>query len=692
VSVSPTPAAEPAGPGLSTWRFEPTPRLSTYVTALVAGPYHHVHGELTGREGRTIPLGVFCRASLAEHLDAEAVLEVTEQGFGFFEDLFDLEYPFAKYDQLFVPEFNAGAMENAGAVTVTETYVFRSKPTEAAVERRALTILHELAHMWFGDLVTMRWWDDLWLNESFAEYASTRCQAAATRWAPAWTTFLSAEKSWAYRQDQLATTHPIVADIRDLADVEVNFDGITYAKGASVLKQLVHWVGEQAFDAGLRNYFKRYAWANTSLADLLAELAATSGRDLDAWAHQWLQTAGVATFSPEVTAGADGRITAAAVVQHAPSAHPTLRMHRLAIGCYDLIDGRLARTHRVELDVDGQRTSVPDLVGLPQPALLLVNDDDLAYAKIRLDAPSMTTAIAHLDAFADSLPATLVWGAAWDMTRDAESDARAFAELVLGNIAGVRDPSVAQTLLRQLTGTLTSYVAPEHRVATEELAGDRLADLLRAAEPGGDTQLLLARSFATHACTPAQLDLVAGLLHGKATLPGFTVDTERRWELLVALAAAGRAGEKEIDTELDRDDTASGRVHAAAARAAQPTPEAKAAAWASVVDRGDLPNAVQAAVIGGFNRARDRALLEPFVEPYFACLTRVWAERTNEMASQIAVGLYPMLVEGEKALAATDDWLAGDGAKAEQALRRLVIEGRDGVVRALAAQARDRAR
>jgi len=690
VSVSPTPAPEPAGLGRATWRFEPTPRLSTYVTALIAGPYHVVRGELTSRDGRTVPLGVFCRASLADHLDADQVLAVTEQGFGFFEALFDREYPFAKYDQVFVPEFNAGAMENAGAVTITETYVFRSKPTEAAVERRALTILHELAHMWFGDLVTMRWWDDLWLNESFAEYASTRCQAAATRWASAWTTFLSAEKSWAYRQDQLATTHPIVADIRDLADVEVNFDGITYAKGASVLKQLVHWVGEGAFDAGLRNYFKRYAWGNTSLADLLAELEATSGRDLDAWAYQWLKTAGVATLRPAVQTDATGLITAASVEQQAPPGHPTLREHRLAVGCYDVVEGRLTRTHRIELDIDGERTDVPGLAGLPRPALLLVNDDDLAYAKIRLDGLSMSTAIAHVDSFADSLPATLVWGAAWDMTRDAETPARAFADLVLGNIAGVRDPSVANTLLRQLTSNLIFFVAPEFRAQAETDAADRLAELFRTAPAGGDTQLLLARSFATHARTPRQLDLVAALLDGSTVVPGFAVDTERRWELLVCLAAAGRASQEDIDAELDRDDTATGRVHAAAARAAMPTPKAKAEAWSSVVDHGDLPNAVQAAVIGGFNRARDPELLVPFVEPYFDCLNRVWAERTNEMASQIAVGLFPSLVPGEAALTAGDGWLSGEGAAAEPALRRLVLEGRDAVVRALRAQERDR--
>lgn len=691
VSVSPTPEPEPAAARTAVWRFAPTPRLSTYVTAIVAGPYHCVRSKLSTVDGRQIPLGVFCRASLAEYLDADNVLEVTRCGFAHFEQVFDLPYPFAKYDQLFVPEFNAGAMENAGTVTITEHYVFRSKVPEAAVERRGLTILHELAHMWFGDLVTMRWWDDLWLNESFAEYVSTRCQAETTQWRTAWTTFSSSEKSWAYRQDQLSSTHPIVADIRDLADVEVNFDGITYAKGASVLKQLVHWVGEEAFDKALRAYFRKHAWENTTLADLLAELAGASGRDLDSWAREWLQTAGVATLSPELTLTGDGRISSAAIVQLAPPDHPTLRSHRLAVGCYDLVDGTLRRTRRLELDIAGARTVVPELAGTVAPDLVLVNDDDLAYAKIRLDARSMTTAVAHLADFDDSLARTLVWGAAWDMTRDAELGAREFTDLVLNNIASVDDPSVAQTLLRQLASTLMFYVAPEYREVTGTDTAERLQALLQAAPAGSDAQLLYARAFAGHAHSPAHLDVVRRLLGGALDVPGLAMDTEMRWGLVTALAVGGAAGDEDIDAELDRDDTATGRVHAAAARAAIPTPAAKERAWQQVVEEGQLPNTVQAAVIGGFSRTLDPALLEPFMARYFAALVPIWQQRTSEMATQIVSGLYPTLLAGPELLRGTDAWLAGPGADVEPALRRLVIEARDGVVRALRAQDRDRA-
>jgi aminopeptidase N len=705
VSNSPTPEAVllSGGDGTPTarWDFTPTPRLASYVTAIVAGPYHRVDGGLTSLDGRQIPLGVLCRASLAQYLDADAIMDITRAGFAFFEERFALPYPFAKYDQIFVPEFNAGAMENAGAVTFLENYVFRSKVPDATVERRAVTILHELAHMWFGDLVTMRWWDDLWLNESFAEYASTLATAEATQWRQAWTTFASLEKSWAYRQDQLPSTHPIVADIRDLEDVEVNFDGITYAKGASVLKQLVSWVGEEQFFAGVRAYFQRHAWGNTELTDLLTELEATSGRDLGAWSQQWLQQAGVTLLRPQLETDDDGVITSFAITQEAPADHPHLRPHRLAVGGYDLVeqpDGavRLERTLRVELDVDGERTEVPDLVGQERPALVLVNDDDLAYAKVRLDEQSLAVATEHLHAFTSSLPRTLVWGAAWDMTRDGELAARDFVDLVLGNIAYETDSSVVLVLLRQLTTTLDLYVAPEQRDAVAATAAERLWELASGAAPGSDLQLQLAKAFAARATTAEQLERVVGLVDGSTALRDLSIDTDLRWELLTALAAGGRADEARIAEQLEADATATGERAAAAARAALPTPEAKEAAWAAVVERGDLANALQTSTIAGFGRVHDRSLLAPFVDRYFAALEDVWTSRTNEIAQNVVVGLYPSLLAGltdtgVDVLATTDAWLDELGDR-HPALRRLVVESRDGVRRALAAQERDRAR
>ena len=698
VSNPPTPEPQPSmdDAGAAVWHFAPTPRIASYITAIIAGPYHRQTGELTSSDGRTIPLGVYCRASLAEHLDAENVLEITRQGFAFYEEAFDRPYPFEKYDQLFVPEFNAGAMENAGAVTFLESYVFRSKVTEATVERRAVTILHELAHMWFGNLVTMRWWDDLWLNESFAEYMSTWAAAEATRWSEAWTTFSSLEKSWAYRQDQLPSTHPIVAEIEDLEDVAVNFDGITYAKGAAVLKQLVAWVGQDAFIAGVRAYFAKHEWSNTELRDLLVELETTSGRDLTRWSEQWLQEAGVTLLRPRVATDDDGVITSFAVLQEAPEDYPVLRPHRLVIGCYDLVEGRLTRTGRHELDVDGAATEVPDLVGRPRPDLILLNDEDLAYAKVRLDDVSLRTAVGHLASFEDSLARSLVWAAAWDMTRDGEVPARRFIDLVLRNVGAESGSSVTLVLLRQLSLALSAYTAPNDRAELAVAVADRLWQLAQDAPAGSDAQLQLVRSFLGKATTDEQLAVVAGLLHGSAPLAGLDIDTDLRWELLTALVAGGQAGSQEIRDEERHDPTATGRQAAARARAIRPTAEAKAEVWSAVIDSDELPNALQGAAISGFTDVHDRGLLVPYVEPYFEALTRVWRERTNEMGQSIVTGLYPFKLaglaeeHGVDVLARTDRWLA-EHPQAPAALRRLVVEDRDAVRRAIAAQQADRA-
>ena len=693
VSNSPTPTPVPAG-SAAVWSFAPTPVLSSYVTAIIAGPYARETGELTSADGRTIPLGVFCRASLAKHLDSGNVLDVTRRGFAFYEKTFGRAYPYAKYDQVFVPEFNAGAMENAGAVTFRESYVFRAKVPESTIERRAITILHELAHMWFGDLVTMRWWNDLWLNESFAEYCSALAAAEATRWTTAWTTFSSMEKSWAYRQDQLPTTHPIVAEIRDLADVEVNFDGITYAKGASVLRQLVAWVGQEQFFAGVRAYFDKHAYGNTTLRDLLVELETASGRDLSDWSACWLEQAGVTLLRPAITTDADGVVTSFAVLQEVPAGNPVHRPHRLAIGGYDVVDARLERTVRIELDVDGARTEVPELVGRPRPDLVLVNDDDLAYAKVRLDEQSLATATAHLGSFPSPLPRTLVWAAAWDMTRDGEWAGRDFVDLVLGNLAHETDSSVRLVLLRQLDTTLDMYVAEEHRAATSAAAADRLWELSQSAAAGSDAQLQLVKAFSARATTPSQLDTVAELLDARRALDGLTIDTDLRWELLAALVAGGRAGTGEIDAALRDDATAMGQRQAAGVRAAIPTPQAKAAAWASMVDQDTLPNSLLEMSIGGFVDVHDRELLVPFVDRYFDSLEHVWATRGNDMAQDIAQGLYPAELAahpGIDLLARTDAWLERLGDR-QPGLRRMVVENRDGVRRALAAQESDRVR
>jgi aminopeptidase N len=545
--------------------------------------------------------------------------------------------------------------------------------------------------MWFGDLVTMRWWDDLWLNESFAEWASTVAQAEATRWPWAWTTFSTAEKSWAYRQDQLGTTHPIVATIRDLEDVEVNFDGITYAKGASVLKQLVAYVGRDEFVQGLRRYFKAHAWSNTELGDLLRELEVTSGRDLAAWGAEWLQQAGVNTLRPLVEVDADNVITSVTIQQSAPADHQILRSHRLGVGGYDLQDGVLRRTTHVELDISGDLTAVPELVGRTRPDLLLVNDDDLAYAKIRLDQPSLATALAHLDDFESSMPRALILGASWDMTRDGEMPASDFVTLVLDNVAAETDSSVQRTLLAQMTTAARFYSAPSHRAALGERITARLRSLLRAAAPGSDSQLQLLTSYAGWSTAPDDTAYLRDLLEGEQELATREIDTDLRWGLLTALVAAGAAAPAEIEAELERDNTAAGQRHAASARASVPTPEAKLAAWASVVDNDDLPNALQEAAIVGFGRVHDTALLEPFVERYFDSLLRAWRTRTNDTAQKIVVGLFPVSLSSQVLADRTRAWLDEQhrSGEAPPAMLRLVSENRDTVVRAIRAQARD---
>ncbi len=687
ISNSVTPEPTDAGSGNKTWAFPPTHTISSYITALVAGPYAVVRSELTSSDGRVIPLGLFSRKSLSQYLDADYLFEKTRQGFEYFEGKFNYPYPFDKYDQMFVPEFNAGAMENAGAVTFTETYVFRSKVTDAIKERRVVTVLHELAHMWFGDLVTMKWWNDLWLNESFAEWASTMATAEATEWTEAWTTFAVMEKSWAYKQDQLPSTHPITATINDLEDVQVNFDGITYAKGGSVLKQLVAWVGRDEFFAGVASYFSKHAWGNTELNDLMVELEASSGRDLTEWTRLWLETAGVNTLRPDVAVDAAGIITGFTVLQTAAADYPTIRPHRLAIGFYDLADGSLVRTHRVEIDVDGPRTDVAELVGLARPALVLLNDDDLAYAKIRLDAASQDVALENLSSIESPLARAIVWGAIWDATRDAETAPRDFISLVLGNVATETESTTLRTVLGQVVLAATYYVAEEFRANTVTEVGDALWSLARHAEAGSDAQFQFVKFFASVASSASQLATVAALLDGSAPLDGLSIDTDLAWELLIALVAGGKAGSAEIDAALANDNTATGAQSAAQARAALPTIEGKQAAWASLIDVDTAPNTIVRVTAAGFLRANDTTLLEPFVDQYFAMLQSVWESRSFSIAEKLVLGLYPSPLASQALADATRAWL--DANPEPLALRRLLIENLAGVERALAAQARD---
>ena len=704
LSNSPTPEPTPAkasdGSGdAHTFAFAPTEPMSSYVTAIVAGPYVGVTDEYVAGDGRTVPLGVYCRKSLAEHMDSAEILDLTKRGFAYYENLFATHYAFTKYDQIFVPEFNAGAMENAGCVTHRDDYIFRSRPVEARVERRAVTILHELAHMWFGDMVTMTWWNDLWLNESFAEYTSTLATAETTRFTDAWTTFQTIEKGWAYNQDQLSSTHPVAAEINDLHDVEVNFDGITYAKGASVLAALVGYVGRDNFFAGIQRYLAAHAYANAELADLLRELETVSGRDLSTWTRLWLQEAGVTTLRMQVATDADGVITQAAVRQEIPADSPaSLRPHRVAIGCYSLTgqgtDTRLERTDRIELDVDGELTPVPELVGTKRADVLVLNDDDLTYAKIRLDEDSLAQGLAHIDAFTESLPRSIVLASAWDMTRDGELAASRFLKAALPALGVEEHSSVIQGLLGRVATCLSGFLPPAVRHDLAQETADQLLTLVRAAQAGSDKQLQLVRALAAHAVTGEQLDVVTGLLEGSAVLDGLDVDQDLRWDLLTALVAADRYGEEQIRAEEAQDRTTTGRERAAEARAAVPTPEAKAATWRALVDDASMPNETQVRVLRGLTSVERRPeLLVPFVSSYVEAIDSVWSSRTFHMAENLLTGLWSCCtvgLDGSDPATALKGWLESH-AEAPAALRRIVRENLDDTLRVARAQAAESA-
>ncbi|MFE1591339.1 aminopeptidase N [Nocardia sp. NPDC058705] len=638
--------------------FSPTLPISTYITAIAAGPYHRVESSWTRGE-LTIPLGIYCRASLARYLDADTIFEVTKQGLDFFAEHFDYPYPWGKYDQVFVPEYNLGAMENPGLVTFTEAYVFRGAVTAAQYEGRANTILHEMAHMWFGDLVTMVWWDDLWLKESFADYMGALASSEATEWTDAWVAFANRRKAWAYLQDQLPTTHPIVADITDLEAAKLNFDGITYAKGASVLKQLVAYVGRDEFFTGVRRYFRTHAFGNTTLDDLLTELSADSGRDLAGWARAWLQTTGMSTLTLE-----DG-----AIVQTDP------RPHRLAIGLYDFdTAGDLVLRERAELDITDERTPV-ELAPAP---LRLLNDGDLTYAKVRLDPDSLATVERSLNRVTDPLARGLIWSALWNATRDGDLAAERYLSMARDFAPTESNMALLTAVLANASFAIAHYL-PEQ--ARDRWRGEWLESCwatLHSSAPGSGAQLAWARATAAAATVDSRrADDIRAILLDKAP-EGLALDPDLRWALWTALAATGAAKADDLDAELERDDTASGRTAHRRALAARPNAEVKAAAWDCALGDTTLTNDHLDATIDGFRAGGHRALIARYDDEYFAALRTVWDTRSIEIARRIVVGLFP----AADALDGVDRWLAVN-ADAPSALRRLIIEQRDHLARDL---------
>ncbi|MCL2735060.1 MAG: aminopeptidase N [Propionibacteriaceae bacterium] len=713
ISNQPTPhpvaLSDEGATGTARWDFGQTPIMSTYLVAVIAGPYQRWIDQYISTDGRVVPLGAFVRQSMAQYLDDAEIFDITKRGFEFFENAFGVPYPYDKYDQAFVPQYNAGAMENVGAVTLTEErYVFRSKPVQAQVDARANTILHEQAHMWFGDLVTMKWWNDLWLNESFAEFMSHLAAVSNTRWTGAWTDFLASRKLVGYQQDQLPTTHPIVAEIRDLADVEVNFDMITYAKGASVLKQLVAWVGQENFLKGVHNYLVKYAWGNATLHDFLTEVEATSGRDLSEWSKVWLEEPGVTVLRPITTELREGVYAQVSIAQEVAPVYsrfdtiphrdlpeivvePTLRPHHISIAGYSFADGGLTKAWEVAADIDGALTEVPQLAGKVIPDLLIINDSDLAYAKLRLDDAGREALPKVLFHIQDPLTRALVWGSLWDSLRDGEITARTYIDTILGAISRETSSTTIQSLLARLRQTLMLYVAEEFRTETQDDAAAKLIALAMRADPGSDQQLQFFKAFAAVACNPTQLSFVAEVLDGVSEVPGLVIDTDLRWELLTDLVATGQRGESDIETELASDDTMAGAEKAAGARAAIPTLDAKRRAWQVGVLDDSVPNATQRNVLAAFTRVADPAMLREFAIEYFAVIEQVWNSRTREMAQNVVQLLFPVRSvndPGIDILQMTDQWLDRLGARMP-ALRRLVLAAREEVICAKLAQKAD---
>jgi aminopeptidase N len=643
------------------WTFAPTQRMSTYLFTVAAGPWH---GERRVHDG--IEMGVWCRQSLAPYLEAEELFEVTSQCFDSYHRTFGIRYPFGDtYDQLWVPEFNAGAMENVGAVTFAEDLLFRSRVTEGERRTRAMVIAHEMAHMWFGDLVTMRWWDDLWLNESFAELMGFWTVDVATRFDDGWTYFCTGRKAWGYAADQMPTTHPISGEVADNRSALLNFDGISYAKGASVLRQLMAWIGDETFFEGVRRYLREHEFGNTSLTDFLGALEQASGRDLDEWAQAWLRTPGVSTL----------RAAGDAVLQEPPADHPVLRDHRIRVGRYDRVDGELAAKPPIDLEVTGATTPVEGLLGHD---LVLLNDGDLTFAKVRLDEQSLSTVVSRLRELADPLARALCWSAVYDTVRDAEVPARVLVDAVIGNVAAETDPHVVQTLLGQATRAALAWTAdPSSRQALVAATSAGAT----AAEPASDLQLTWTRAWVDVATD------VAALQHLLEAPPaGLAVDRELRWHVVRRLAQLGGVTAADIDAELAADTTAAGERHAAYAHAARPDPKAKREAWEAVMHDPSLANHRTGALAEGFWQIESPGLCRDYVEPYFAELPEMWQTRSPHTGRIIAARMYPSVLFEQDILDRTDTFLAQPTL--HPGLRRVVLERQDDLRRAVTARGR----
>lgn len=691
-SNSPTPDAQEIDGGLR-YEFADTPALSTYVTAIVAGPYYGRTDTYRTSDDRELPLGVYCRQSLKQYLDADFIFDITKSGMAFFGEAYGMPYPFAKYDQIFVPEFNAGAMENVGCVTYRDQFIYRSKPTEEELEDLTNVILHELAHMWFGNLVTMQWWDDLWLNESFAEFMAHYGSTEATRFKDAWIGFLR-RKEWGLKHDQMPSTHPIRAEIADLEDVEANFDGITYAKGAAVLRQLVSYVGQDNFLAGIHAYLTEHAYGNATLNDLLGALEEASGKDLRNWSKLWLEESGVTTLSPEIQLSDDGKIKRIEIRQSTDQDGVSLRPQRISVAGFDLEDGVVKRTFTQGVDVVGEYTEIPQLAKARMPDMLLVNDGDLGYAKVRLDANTLAFATQNVGLIKEPLTRRILLATAWDMTRDAEMSASEFVKMALAAAATETSAVTLVTLLAQIAAAASFYSAPSNRGELLAHAADRVWFFAKTAPSGSDQQKLLVESAATLASTSEQYQELEDLYTGRSPLFGLAMDPEMKWTLLLALVRGSRAGEADIAELLAADPSMSGQQRAAEARASINDEQVREQAWNDVMFNQELANDTRWAIADGF-WAHDTAapeLYEKYVTKFFEEIAPAWDKHTFHIASRLVEVMFPGVLAGylpsEDIPAQAERWLA-EFADAPSSMRRLMVEANSEAERRIRAQRRD---
>ena len=689
------------GNGMERREYAPTERISTYLGAMVAGPFAKFEDTYTSVDGRVIPMAIYCRASQAKYFakDSKEFFDITKAGLRAYEEEFGVPYPFPKYDQIIVPGFKAGAMENPGAITFAETVIFRGAVPMRFHEWRAQVILHEMAHMWFGDLVTMKWWQDLWLNESFATFMATRMQDRVTKYKTALVT-ANADKMSAAVLDQRPTTHAIVTKVSDTDVVHENFDAITYEKGAAALRQLVAYIGDDAFVRGIRRYFRTHAWKNATLDDFLSALEAEApGKDLKAWAKQWLETPGMNVLRPSFSVGSDGALHDVVIEQTvADNGAPVLRSHVLNVGLYDLdAAGRLKLRRSVQVEVGGARTAIPQLEGERRPALLLVNDGDLTYAKVRLDDRSLDTVVEHLKDAPDPLTRALLWSTVWDMTRDAEMPARRFVELVCRQAPAEKETLVVDAALSRAAVAINSYADPRVRDALrEQLAAVARAQLQRS-DLDQAQRLTWMDGYLSNAtirdhgkADPADIALLKGMLDGSRSLPGISVDPEMRWKLVIALSGAGALPKRVVDAELAHDNSIQGQRSALQALASRPNSAAKAEAYRMLVDPqpGDPQMTPQnmRALLAGFKRPGQERLIRRYTKDYPALVDRLCRQRTEEEVDELVTGLFPPI--GRAALGAATATLSQPHIT--RSARRTILESADGVRRAQKARRRDR--